>query len=124
MTGAGKQFYDKLSITHDFTMNVIQERKKTRAEEKLINEENLEKRKRRQAFLDLLLEVNEQNSDMTMEDVLAEVNTFMFAVCTISFLFEYYCANYSLFRATIPQVQRSLSLCLPSATTSPYRKRS
>lgn len=88
MTGAGKKFYDKLTITHDFTMNVIQERKKTRADEKLLNIENLEETKRRQAFLDLLLEVNEHNSDMSMEDVLAEVNTFMFAVSTISSLFE------------------------------------
>jgi cytochrome P450 len=73
-----KQSDEVLSVLHGFTESVIKERKKTRTSEKGTSSENEFGQKKRTAFLDILLESNEQNKLMTDEDIRMEVDTFMF----------------------------------------------
>lgn len=74
LTATGKRFYHCLEVLHSFTNEVIENRKKTR-------EENKRKGvtvKKRQAFLDLLLDANENKNLLTDQDIREEVDTFMF----------------------------------------------
>lgn len=77
----GVKFEKLLNILHSFTNNVIEQRKKTRQK----NVKSLDGKKKRLAFLDLLLETKEQNTSSNSVDTLSdvdiceEVDTFMFA---------------------------------------------
>ncbi|KAF7495480.1 Cytochrome P450 4V2 [Sarcoptes scabiei] len=80
----GRACSKDLKLVHDFTMNVIKERKKMLADESdskaEVSFEAFEsKRKRRLAFMDLL--IDQHNNDpihFTLEDIQEEVDTFMF----------------------------------------------
>ena len=81
-TASGKEYLKSLKILHNFTRKVIKERK-----QQFLNKENYNSiegedvlgRKKRMAFLDLLLELHlKQNSELTEKDIREEVDTFMF----------------------------------------------
>ncbi|KYM97242.1 PREDICTED: cytochrome P450 4C1-like [Cyphomyrmex costatus] len=84
LSPAGKQFKSRLNILHEFGKKVINERKLERQSQntKLINEDgefNIGKRKRK-AFLDLLLDqIEKDNTPLTDDELRAQVDTFMFA---------------------------------------------
>ncbi len=73
-TETGKRFYHCLEVLHSFTKEVIQNRKKTREE----NKRNGVVSSKRRAFLDLLLDANENKNILTDQDIREEVDTFMF----------------------------------------------
>ncbi|XP_019865391.1 cytochrome P450 4d2 [Aethina tumida] len=66
-----------LKILHDFTNNVIKDRRAARKERKdnPISEDGI---KIKAALLDMLLDASENGYDLTDEDIRAEVDTFMF----------------------------------------------
>lgn len=74
LTSTGKRFYHCLEILHSFTKNVIENRKRTRTE----NQRKGVVVPKRQAFLDLLLDANENKNLLTDQDIREEVDTFMF----------------------------------------------
>ncbi|XP_074607167.1 cytochrome P450 4V2-like isoform X3 [Acropora palmata] len=84
---SGREHSKCLKILHDFTNKVIDERIAERAARTVAPQENQEdsvndeevvfKRKKRQAFLDLLLEAYD-NGEISREGVREEVDTFMF----------------------------------------------
>ncbi|XP_050426719.1 cytochrome P450 4C1-like [Adelges cooleyi] len=75
----GRQFYKSLKVLHEFSKNVIQQRK-----QKLNFSENpiagtIGERKKVQSFLDLLIEISKEHpNSMTDADVQEEVDTFLF----------------------------------------------
>ncbi|CAO1394853.1 unnamed protein product [Diamesa serratosioi] len=78
-----KEYTAALNILHNYTMKVIQERKLARNIEKannerLLSDDNNIGRKKRRAFLDLLLDGNEMEHLLTDDDIRQEVDTFMF----------------------------------------------
>lgn len=73
-SASGKRFYHCLKILHSFTKEVIENRKKTREE----NQRKGVTVTKRQAFLDLLLDANENKNLLTDQDIREEVDTFMF----------------------------------------------
>ena len=82
-TQYGKEYLKSLRILHNFTRRVIRERKtemqKRMTEGSLDQSEDALGRKKRRAFLDLLLEHHLQNSsELSEEDIREEVDTFMF----------------------------------------------
>lgn len=81
----GKDYYENLKVVHGFTEKVIQERKQLRSSSnKDISRENEndDGSKKRQAFLDLLLNESENSEAGKLNDVelREEVDTFMFEV--------------------------------------------
>lgn len=78
LTPSGKEYNKCLETLHQFTLDVIKERKEQRknssSTEGEVSEDGVKKRK---AFLDLLLDAG---SDLTDKDLREEVDTFMFAV--------------------------------------------
>lgn len=78
-TSTSKIYEEDLKTIHDFTMNVIKERrdfiKNKKVAQTPIQEDSLKSRKNPTAFLDLCLQL----PDMTDDDVREEVDTFMFA---------------------------------------------
>nr|AVL92835.1 CYP450 [Locusta migratoria] len=77
----GKEFYKQLNILHGFTKKVISERKSARktnrAQSKVPMEDDLG-RKRRVAFLDMLLDASENGQKLSDQELQEEVDTFMF----------------------------------------------
>ncbi|KAF4531058.1 hypothetical protein B566_EDAN019032, partial [Ephemera danica] len=83
-THAGRQYKRCLKTLHAFTDMVIQKRREERKGNKTENyEENEEKdnigRKKRIAFLDLLLKCSDEDPTFDDKEMRAEVDTFMFA---------------------------------------------
>ncbi|XP_055636215.1 cytochrome P450 4C1-like isoform X2 [Toxorhynchites rutilus septentrionalis] len=81
----GHDFDKALGVLHGYTKQVIRERKEALRQEQIGtgNGDPAEKKdvfgvKKRLAFLDLLLQGNEENNQLTDEDVREEVDTFMF----------------------------------------------
>ncbi|XP_011883989.1 PREDICTED: cytochrome P450 4C1-like [Vollenhovia emeryi] len=82
---AGKEFKSASNILHDFTSKVISKKKAERQAQnctELVNQDNefnIDKKKKK-AFLDLLLEQNAKvDTPMTDDELRAQVDTFMFA---------------------------------------------
>lgn len=73
-TQKGKQYKKCVDILHKMTREVISNRKAAREE----NKRKGVSRKKRPAFLDLLLDANEQQNLLSDEDIRQEVDTFMF----------------------------------------------
>lgn len=86
LTENGKKFEKDLSILHGFTGRVIEERKRERINKRNKMEEVKEAetddvgKKKRMAFLDILLEAIDQGKNLSMDDLRQEVDTFMFEV--------------------------------------------
>ena len=79
LTPAGFEAKKYLKILHKFTNDVIQQRKKELANESQEeNEEDELGRKKRVAFLDLLLRESKGGTVLSDEDIREEVDTFMF----------------------------------------------
>ncbi|KAL1465041.1 hypothetical protein WDU94_004636 [Cyamophila willieti] len=75
---AGYQTRKYLKILHQFTENVIKERKAEYLDQKQ-KETGKSRSKKRKAFLDFLIEFSEQDpTSMTDQDIREEVDTFMF----------------------------------------------
>nr|AVL92836.1 CYP450 [Locusta migratoria] len=89
-SSAGRHFYKDLEIMHGFTKKVISERKLSRQSMKqktmTQNVDDLG-RKRRVAFLDMLLEASEDSQKLTDQEIQEEVDTFMFEGHDTTFLF-------------------------------------
>lgn len=77
LTKDGRRFYECLQSLHGYSTDVIQLRKGTRKQNRNKNVEGSEK-KRRLAFLDLLLEANENENILSDKEIREEVDTFMF----------------------------------------------
>ncbi|KAJ8022477.1 Cytochrome P450 4V2 [Holothuria leucospilota] len=83
---SGRKHFNNLQILHTLTKSVIllrrAERKRQREQgvkNTVIDDQDADVRSRRKlAFLDLLLELHEQDSSFTLEDIREEVDTFMF----------------------------------------------
>lgn len=75
----GEKFEKLLNILHSYTSDVIAQRKKSR-KNIASSIKSLDGKKQRLAFLDLLLETREQDTDNTLTDIdiREEVDTFMF----------------------------------------------
>lgn len=84
-TEDGKRYAKDLQTLHNFTWNVIEERREKRiAEKKLSRSVSVEDdvgKKKRLAFLDLLMNASEGDQKLTLDDLRQEVDTFMFEVC-------------------------------------------
>lgn len=77
-TEDGKRFYDCLQKLHGYSSDVIQLRKSTRQQNKRKQSVDGKLKKRRLAFLDLLLDANENENILSDKEIREEVDTFMF----------------------------------------------
>lgn len=83
---SGRKHFNNLQILHTLTKSVILLRRAERKRQReqgvkniVIDDQDADVRSRRKlAFLDLLLELHEQDSSFTLEDIREEVDTFMF----------------------------------------------
>lgn len=73
LTSAGKCYYKDLNVVHDFTIDLINKRIKSR---KLLKEDEKSK-PRKKVFIDLLLDLYDQG-EIDIDGVREEVDTFMF----------------------------------------------
>ncbi|KAF4517609.1 hypothetical protein B566_EDAN002840 [Ephemera danica] len=96
-THAGRQYKRCLKAAHAFTEMVIRKRREERKENKTENyEENKENdfgRKKRIAFLDLLLKCSDEDPTFDDKEIRAEVDTFMFALRCVEELDEIFCGS-------------------------------
>ncbi|XP_069195490.1 cytochrome P450 4C1 [Procambarus clarkii] len=82
LLGPIKEYNACLKTLHDMSNSTIKERKasrKDKANTEVLEEEEVFGKKKRQAFLDLMLEYAEENPELTDEEIRKEVDTFMFA---------------------------------------------
>ncbi|XP_047366099.1 uncharacterized protein LOC124955555 [Vespa velutina] len=81
LTAEGKQFYSSIKEIHRFNREVIKMKKEARRENCQDDREFDELgRKKRKAFIDILLDINENNSNqLSEEDMNEQVATIMFA---------------------------------------------
>ncbi|KAK4025887.1 hypothetical protein OUZ56_014926 [Daphnia magna] len=86
LTALGRENQRCVKVLHDFTNQVIQDRKKMLNNNNLIDttisdHEKIEENssKRRLAFLDLLIQASENGEKLSDDDIREEVDTFMFA---------------------------------------------
>lgn len=78
-TKKSKKFYECLETLHGYSTSVIQMRKATRNERKRNeNGETFGGKRKRLAFLDMLLDANEHENLLSDKDIREEVDTFMF----------------------------------------------
>lgn len=90
-TENGKKFEKDLGILHGFTGRVIEERmrerinKRNKKEEVEVETDDIGKKKR-MAFLDILLGAIDQGKNLSMDDLRQEVDTFMFEVIFPKFM--------------------------------------
>lgn len=91
-TEDGKKFYNCLQKLHGYSTDVIQLRKMTRKQGQTGQVHRVLK-KRRLAFLDLLLEANENENILTDQEIREEVDTFMFegTFFALGFIAHYVC---------------------------------
>lgn len=85
LTKVGKKFEKDLRILHQFTSNVIEDRSRARSKtavktEVIDDDVDGVGKKKRVAFLDLLLNASENGDSLTTDDLRQEVDTFMFEV--------------------------------------------
>lgn len=82
LTSDGKEMTKTLKTLHNYTDKVIAERKLSRkkALQEKVEETDEFGRKKRLAFLDLLLEEAEKSNAFTDKDIREETDTFIFAV--------------------------------------------
>lgn len=73
LTRHGKEYSRCLKILHGFTRNVIQKKKKS-----FEASSSPDKKSKRLAFLDMLLNVSDEGKALSSEDIQEEVDTFMF----------------------------------------------
>jgi cytochrome P450 family 4 subfamily B polypeptide 1 len=79
MSKDGKQYKKASDVVHNFSMDVIQSRRKDLEENKLKTEEPTGKRRKYLDFIDTLLQAKDANGvGMTDGEIRAEVDTFMF----------------------------------------------
>lgn len=76
----GKSQEKVLAILHNFTNSVIDKRRKKATDQLKDVKQDDVGRKRKMAFLDLLLSTNIGGRPLTQEEIRSEVDTFMFAV--------------------------------------------
>ncbi|XP_023723469.1 cytochrome P450 4C1 isoform X2 [Cryptotermes secundus] len=79
LSSLGRTYYKCIGVLHNFTDRVIQERKLQREfSENSANEKLETGKKKRLAFLDMLLDVSEGGTKLADEEIREEVDTFMF----------------------------------------------
>ncbi|KAF4517615.1 hypothetical protein B566_EDAN002846 [Ephemera danica] len=99
LTNTGRKFQQCVDILHKFTLKVIQERRKKLSDSKNENvnasENDLDGilKRRKIAFLDLLIRASEKDSTLTDEDIREEVDTFMFESRCVEELEEIFCGS-------------------------------
>ncbi|XP_047096725.1 cytochrome P450 4C1-like isoform X2 [Schistocerca piceifrons] len=80
-TSTGREYYKHLDVIHSFTKKVIRQRQLSRKLKEGVTKDALVDdigRKRRLAFLDLLLDASENGQKLCDQEIQEEVDTFMF----------------------------------------------